>query len=512
MKDSTVSNKRIAKNAIYLYLRLLITMFCSFYTSKVILEVLGVEDFGIYNVVGGVTLAITFFTGSLTSVAQRYFNLGLGTNDSERTNQYFNQFLLIFGFCALLVLLVGECVSYWIVNSLLNIPAARIEAAMWVYQFSLLSLVLSLFQIPYQSAVIAHEKMGVFAFISLFETVSRLIILYLILALDGDRLIEYGLLYFLTCVIVLVSYMVYSHVRFSEIFLKFYFNKPLMKEMSGFVGYNMYGGFAFAMCEQGVDVLFNIFFGPAINAARALTRQVDNGIYRFSDNILSSVRPPIIKLYSQGNYKHMLSLAMNATRYCLFINILLVVPIIVNVDFILTIWLKTVPAFTGCFIIIVLIQRNIYIANNMLIVLATATGDLRRSQLYGRTFTLLALPISYVALLIVKSPVTPMVIILLSTIFFWLNNIRDCHIQVELSYKEYLVECVLPPLKLCIPVFFVEYFLSCVISEGWACLIYSTVTGTILGLVIIYFFLLRDTERDLIHSKAHVLVQKFKTK
>lgn len=512
MEDSTVSNKRIAKNAIYLYMRLLITMFVSFFTSRVILEVLGVVDFGIYNVVGGVTLAIAFFTGSLTSVAQRYFNLSLGKNDGDRTNQYFNQFLLIFGICALIIIFVGECASCWIVNDILNIPDDRRNAAMWVYQFSLLALALSLVQIPYQSSVIAHEKMGVFALISLFETVSRLVILYVIMVLNGDRLIEYGSLYFLTCVIVFMSYSIYCHTHFKEVYIQYYFNRPLMKEMSRLVGYNMYGGFAFAMCEQGVDVLFNIFFGPTINAARALTRQVDNGIYRFSDNILSSVRPPLVKLYSQNNYEHMLSLAMNATRYCLFINILLVVPIIVNVDFILEIWLKTVPAYTGCFITIVLIQRNLYIANDMLIVFANATGNLKRSQLYGRTFTLLALPVSYVALLIVKSPVVPVLVILMSALCFWLNNIRDSHIQVGLSYKEYFKKCVLPALELCIPVFMVEYLLGRTIANELQSLVITALVGTIFGACLIYFFLLKDNERSLILNKVYAVIQKIHNK
>lgn len=508
MAYSEVNKRKIAKNTAFLYMRMFFTMFISFYTSRVILEVLGVEDFGIYNVVGGITTAIVFFTGSLTNVTQRYYNLGLGQEDKTLTSCYFNQFLLIFFILALLVLIIGEALASWIVNILLSIPEPRREAAAWVYQFSLLALILSLVQIPYQSAVIAHEKMDTFAYVSLFESISRLAILYILQALQGDKLVVYGGLYFLICLSSFLVYAFYSHAKFEECFYRFYFSKPLAKEMLKFVSYNMYGCFAFSMCQQGVNVLLNMFFGPAVNAARALSLQVFQGVFRFSDNILTAVRPPIIKLYSQGNRRQMVSLSISATRYCLFLNALLVIPIIVNVDFILSVWLKKVPAYTTVFIIIVLIESNFNIANNMLTVLVNATGDLKRNQFYGRTFTLLALPISYVALLWMKSPAIPMLIILLSTFFYWLNNVRDAHIQVRLGYTDYFKQIIFPTAVLYACLSPLSYAVKSCMAEGWLNLIATTVVCTVLGLSVIYGLLLNTTERSFVRDKIQIALKK----
>lgn len=480
---------------------MLFTMLISFFTSRVILEVLGVEDFGIYNVVGGITTIIVFFTGCLTNVSQRYYNLGLGQNDIKRTNQYFNQFLLIFSVLALLVFVVGEGLASWIIDDLLFIPETRKEAAAWVFRFSLVALSLSLLQIPYLSAVIAHEKMDIFAYISLFESISRLGILYVIQAFHGDKLILYGGLYLSISFLSFLIYVIYGHVKFEECFYKFYFSKPLAKEMSRFVGYNMYGCFAFSMCQQGVNVLFNVFFGPSVNAARALSMQVYQGVYRFSDNILTAVRPPIIKLYSQNDRPRMVSLAISATRYCLFVNALLVIPIIVNVDFILQVWLRQVPEYTAFFIIVVLVESNFNIANQMLTILVNATGNLKRNQFYGRTFTLLALPLSYQALLWIKTPIVPMLIILVTTILYWMNNLRDTHMQVRLNYMEYFKKIIMPTVILYVSLCLLSYIPYALMDDGWMKLVVTVSLNLVAGLIIIYQILMNNMEREIIRNK-----------
>lgn len=508
MNCNTVDNKRITKNAIFLYVRMLFTMFISFFTSRVILEVLGVTDFGIYNVVGGITTIIVFFTGCLTNVAQRYFNLGLGQRNISLTNQFFNQFLLLFSLLALLVFVIGEGFATYIINEFLLLPEGRKQAASWVYQCSLIALSFSLVQIPYQSLVIAHEKMNVFALVSLFESILRLVILYIVQALSGDRLVLYGSLYLSISVFSFLIYALYAHAKFDECFYKYYFNKSLAKKMFKFVGYNMYGCFAFSMCQQGVNVLFNLFFGPTVNAARALSMQVYQGVFRFSDNILTAVRPPIIKLYSQNETEKMISLAIGATRYCLFVNTLLVIPIMVNVDFILHIWLRQVPDYTAVFIIIILIESNFNIANQMLTVLVNATGNLKRNQFYGRTFTLLTLPLSYIALLHVKSPVIPMLIILVSTICYWLNNIRDTHIQIQLSYKEYLTKTIVPISVLHLFLCLLSYTMTFWMDDGWMKLILTVSANVVIGTIIIYSLLMSKKERNVIRNKIQMILQK----
>lgn len=512
MESTQVDNKRITKNATVLYLRMAVTMFVSFYTSRVILQVLGVVDFGIYNVVYGVTMIVTFFSGSLMNVAQRYLNLGIGENDLEKTNNFFNQFVLIFCTISIVVLIIGEFLSECVIESLLNIPEERIYASHWVYQLSLFALVLTLIQIPFQAAVIANEKMDVFAYITLFESFGKLGILYLVQAMCGDNLILYVISLFGVSFIVFCSYFFYCINKFAECRLKYYFNKRLAREMSSFIGYNVYGCFAFSLSQQGVNVLLNIFFGPAVNAARAIAMQVNQGVYKFSDNILIAVRPPIIKLYAQKDNIKMINLSVNTTRYCLYINTLFVLPIIFNSEYILKLWLGTVPEYTGAFVGIILIESFFNIMNQMITILVNATGNLKRNQFYGRTFTLLVLPISYIILLWVKSPTIPIIITLLGTSLYFLNNLYDVHLQLGVNMVSYMKNTILPVIALSLPLSIVCFVIVHLVGQNFTSLLFSTIMVFTMGVIIVYIFLISDNERKkvkvFLNSKSRIKIFK----
>ena len=512
MESSVVDNKRITKNAAVLYLRMAVTMFVSFYTSRIILQVLGVEDFGIYNVVYGVTMIVTFFSGSLMNVTQRYLNLGIGANDLRQTNRYFNQFLVIFLTISLIVLVIGEVLSGWVVESLLSIPKERIYASHWVYQLSLVALVLTLVQIPFQAAVIANEKMRAFAYITLFESFAKLGILFLVQSMNGDNLIQYVVLLFIVSLSAFISYMFYCLKYFPECKIKFYYNNRLAKEMFSFVGYNVYGCFAFSMSHQGVNVLLNIFFGPAINAARAISLQVFQGIYKFSDNILVAVRPPVIKLYAQKDNSAMIELSINTARYCLFINTLLVLPVVFNCEYILNLWLGRVPDYTAIFIDIVLIESFFNIMNQMITILVNATGKLKRNQFYGRTFTLLVLPISYVMLLWVKNPSIPIIATLIGTVLYFLNNLYDVHLQLGVNMMHYLKRTIVPVLVLSLPLGFSCFLIGLFGGQSFAALLLSTLVVFTMGAAIIYFFLISENEKtkvnNLLNRKLRIIISK----
>lgn len=501
MESGKIDNKRITKNAAVLYLRMILTMFITFYASRVILEVLGVEDFGIYNVVWGVTTVVTFFSGSLTNVSQRYFNIALGMNDEDLTNKYFNQFLIIFSSIAIIVFILGEIFSVYVIEKLLSIPGDRIYAAHWVFQFSLLSLVLLLIQIPYQSLVIANERMNAFAYISLFESFSKLAILYVLKSASLDRLILYSILLFVISSAIFIYYVLYCKKHFRESRLKYYLNKELAKEMTSFVGYNVYGCLAFSLCQQGVNVLLNIFFGPAINAARAISMQIYQGVYRFSDNILVAVRPPIIKLYAQNEHEQMSELAIRTTKYCLFINVLIVLPVFFNIDYILQIWLKNVPDYTSAFVVIILIESFFNIMNQVLTTLANATGDLKRNQFYGRTFTLLSLPLAYVLLLLFNNPVVPIIAILLGSILYFSNNLYDVHLQLKMSIVYYLKKVILP--TFCLMLLSSTFFIITkhVLWNNFIYLILSLIINIFVVIPLILFLFLDIRERNIIIDK-----------
>ncbi len=501
MESSVVDNKRITKNAAVLYLRMAVTMFVSFYTSRVILQVLGVEDFGIYNVVYGVTMIVIFFSGSLMNVTQRYLNLGIGANDLLQTNCYFNQFIIIFLAISLIVLVIGEVLSVWIVESLLCIPEERIEASHWVYQLSLVTLVLTLVQIPFQAAVVANEKMSAFAYITLLESFAKLGILFLVRSMNGDNLIQYVVFLFIVSLTVFISYLFYCLKYFPECKIKFYYNNKLAKEMCSFVGYNVYGCFAFSMSQQGVNVLLNIFFGPAINAARAIAMQIYQGIYKFSDNLLVAVRPPIIKLYAQNDIDKMILLSANTTRYCLFLNTLLVLPVIFNVDYVLEIWLGKVPAYASVFVFIILIESYFNIMNQMITVLVNATGNLKRNQFYGRTYTLLVLPLSYVLLLITDNPTIPMLLTVVGAVAYFFNNLYDVHLQLGVNMKVYCMNTVMPVCMLHMPLILLFLIISKYIEIEWIKLVTSLFLDFIIGSFLIFVFFLNGSEKQFVTNK-----------
>ena len=497
--NKSIDNKRITKNAFLLYLRMIITMGISIYTSRVILDVLGVEDYGIYNVVAGVTTMVIFFSGSLSNAAQRYFSLGLGKCDLITTNKYFSQFMLIFGVLAIAVLLLGESLSIWVIESLLVIPADRIEAAYWVYHCSLISMALTFIQIPYQSAIIAHERMDTFAYLSLFESFGRLGILYLIVVIGGDSLTVYALLFLAISFCLLLLHYFYCRIKFEDCKYRYYFSKRLAYEMTSFVGYNMFGCFAFAAANQGVNVLLNIFFGPTVNAARAIAMQVNAAIVKFTDNIVVAVRPGIIKLYAQNQIDEMLALSINSVRYCLYVNFLVAIPIVLNLDFILNLWLKQVPEYTEVFIILILIEGIFNIVNQPITILVNATGKLKRNQFYGRMYTLAVLPISYLLLLVYKTPTIPMSVCVLGTICYMLNNIFDVKNQLGLNIVEFIRITFCKTACVFVPLVILCWLSTKFLSNGWLCMIVTTAIDILIGLTLVYHFLLGDTEKKYVN-------------
>lgn len=506
-----IKENNITKNTAILYIRMFISMFISFYTSRVILEVLGINDFGIYNVVGGTASMVTFFTGSLTNISQRYFNIGLGHNNLKETNQYLNQFLIIYSVITILVIIIGEILAEWIIFDFLSIPEKRISAALLVYHYSLFTLAINIIQIPFISLVIAHEKIHIFAWISLGEVISKLIILFIIEQMIFDKLSSYAFCLFLISLIIFTSYILYCHNHFIECKIKYYFNKDLAKEMFRFIGCNIYGCFAFSMATQGTNILLNIFFGPTINAARAIAMQIYGGVYRFSENIMTAIRPPIVKLYAQGENEKMLRLVYLSSRYCMFINVLITIPIIFNINLILKIWLNVIPDYTNIFIIIVLIESFFNILNQPLTILVNATGNLKRNQVYGRTFTLLTLPVSYIILLYLKNPIIPAIINTIFTILYVFNNLLDDKKQLNLNLRIYLKQVILPTLYTAFIIFSIYKIMTFILTNNDIISLFINTFSTIcIGCIIVFYTILYETEKKYIVNIFTKLIRKKK--
>lgn len=460
------NNKRIAKNTMFLYARMLLIMGVTLYTSRVVLQVLGVEDFGIYNVVGGIVSILSFFITSLSNVSQRYLNIGLGKQDLLETEHAFRQSFTLMLLLSAIFFLLGETLGLWFVYNKLVIPPNRIVAALWVYQFSLISVLSSINQAPLMGAIVAHEKMNMYAYLGMFEACARLGIVYLLrLSSSFDSLTLYGMLMALVSLLTWSFYAIYCVRLFQECRFRFYWHPPLVKEMLRFIGQNLFGCFAWAVGIQGTNVLLNLFFGPAINAARAVSVQVSIVITRFTENIMTAVKPQIIKSYASGEREYMITLIEKSSKYACFLAVLLAIPMMIEIEFILEVWLGQVPKHTVVFTRLALCESLMGVFISPLWIAANATGRIKNSQVYGRMFTLSILPISYLLLKVQQDPMIPFVIAIFANIGYWFYCLHDISVQIQLNIRCYMKEVVIPGLFLSLILFFVGFIQNWMIPK-----------------------------------------------
>lgn len=395
---SNLSNKRIAKNTLLLYFRMLLTMAVSLYTSRVILSTLGVEDYGIYNVVGGVVAMFGFINGSMSSATQRYITFALGKGDEKRLQTVFSTTLQIHALIAFLTVILGETIGLWFLYNKMQIPADRMEAAFWVLQCSIASTVVMIVSVPYNAGIIAHEKMAAFAYISILEVILKLIIVYMLVVFYIDKLVLYAILLLVVQLLIRICYSFYCNKHFKETKYHHVWDKILFKEMVSFAAWSILGNLSFILFTQGLNILLNVFFGPVVNAARAVAVQVQNAIQQFVSNFQMALNPQITKTYAQDNMTEMYELIYRSAKFSFFLLFFLSLPVLFETNFILTVWLKTVPENTVIFLRIMICISLIYTIANPMIIANQATGKVKKYQAVCGTILLLILPISYILL------------------------------------------------------------------------------------------------------------------
>lgn len=398
MSDSSVNNKRIAKNTLLLYVRTLFVMVVSLYTSRVVLNTLGVSDYGIYNVVGGVVAMFGFINSSMTSTTQRYITFALGKGNIARLQRVFSTALQIHLFISVLIIILGETVGLWFMYTQMQIPTDRMDAAFWVLQCSIISTAIMVISVPYNADIIAHEKMSAFAYISILEAVLKLAVVFLLLVFSSDKLILYAFLILFVQLLIRFCYSCYCNRHFEESKYRHVWDKALFKEMTGFAGWSMFGNLSGVLFGQGLNMLLNVFFGPVVNAARAVSVQVQNAIQQFVGNFQMALNPQITKTYATENMEDMHKLMYRSARFSFYLLFFLSLPVMLETNFILTIWLKTVPENTVVFLRIMICTSLIYTLANPLIVANQATGKVKKYQAICGTILLMILPISYICL------------------------------------------------------------------------------------------------------------------
>jgi len=392
------SNKTIAKNTLFLYFRMILVMGVSLFTSRIVLRELGVSDYGIYSLVGGIVALFGFFNAAMSSATQRYFSFDIGKGDQEKLRKTFSATLSIHAGIALLVLILAETIGLWYVNYKMVFPSERSLAVNVVYQFSIFSFLLGIIQVPYNALIIARERMNVYAYVSILEVILKLIIVFMLVYFGSDKLITYAILTFVVSFIIRMVYQIYCRKNFKESKYKFEYDKQYYRELMSYSGWSLFGNIAAVARGQGINVVLNLFFGTVVNAAYGITLTVQGAVQSFVTNFQIAVNPQIIKNYAKGDLNAMQLLIFRSSKLSFFLFFILSFPIILNTDYILNLWLTVVPEHTVIFIQLAFFYLMIDSISYSLIIAVQATGRIKNYQIIIGTLIFLSLPISYLVL------------------------------------------------------------------------------------------------------------------
>lgn len=443
--SSSTNNKRVAKNTLFLYFRMILIMLVSLYTSRVILATLGIRDYGIYNVVAGVVTMFSFLNNSMSTATQRFLTFELGKGDTNGLKKVFAVALNIHICIALLVIVLAETVGLWFVNAKLVIPADRMVAANWIYQFAILSFCVNVLQVPYNATLIAHEKMSIYAYISILEVLLKLGIVYLLVISPIDKLITYGFLFLMVQILIRAIYQVYCRRHYEETKFHLFWDKGLYKQMSGFAGWNLFGSIAWLLRDQGLNIVLNLFFGPVINAARGVSYQVSNAVVNFISNFQVALNPQITKNYANGSYGEMEKLAYQGIKFSFLLLFMMAFPLCIDIKFVLSIWLVKVPDYTALFIILILIDALVgNLFGTPFMTSLSATGKIRNYQITVSCIILLIVPVSYVILKLGAGPESVFYVAILFNLISGMARYAFCIKQIGYSAKRYVSYVILP--------------------------------------------------------------------
>lgn len=466
MADISANNKRIAKNTLILYIRMFVFMAIGFYTSRVILNTLGVEDYGVYNVVGGIVTMFTFINGALASATSRNITFELGTGNKEKLRAVFGTGLTIHGIVSLIIILAAETIGLWLFYHKMQIPVDRMDAAMWVYQLSVLSAALSIMMVPYNAAIIAHEKMSAFAWITLLDAILKLVIVFLLVVIPYDKLIIYALLFFLVSVVDQLIYVIYCFKHFPESHSGFVWNNIILKEMSSFAGWSLFGNLAGVAFTQGVNILLNIFFGPVVNAARGVAVQVQSIVQQFIRNFQVALNPQITKSYAANELGEMHKLMFRSARFSFLLMFFISLPVLLETNFLLVIWLKIVPENTVLFFRLIMCTSLIYATANPLIIANQATGIVKNYQIVCGCILLTILPISYLVLKLGAPAYSVFVVHFVVEAIAQFARMYMLRHLIDLPVSAYMKQIYLPLLGVIVTSAILPLGVHCALDEG----------------------------------------------
>ena len=498
MTENLSNNKRIAKNTLMLYLRMFLILGVSLFTSRVVLQTLGVSDYGVYSVVGGFVSMLAYLNAVFVGATQRFMSFALGKSDKTVLSATFATAKLSHIIIAIIILVVAETFGLWFVNNKLVIDAGRMIAANWVYQCSVFSLLITIITIPYNACIVAHEHMHVYAYVSILDVVLKLVTLYLLVILSGDKLVVYALLHVAIAVIVCLCYTFYCRKNFEECRVKPSIDKPLLKEMTSFAGWTALGSLGFTFKDQFSNIILNVFLGTTINAARGIAIQVNSAVNSFATNFFMAISPQITKQYASGNLEQSQKLVYAGSRYSFYLLSFITIPVIINIDYILKIWLGKVPDYTASFLIITLITSLIYSLSNPITTALQATGNIKVFQIGISIILLLELPAAYIILKLGYPPdysLLPAIVTNSIALVFRFHLLKK--MIPSYSLKEYYINNVLRCLILFVICFIPCFYFKKILSDSFVGMSVSVVVSIIFIGIVVYLAGINTAERQM---------------
>jgi O-antigen/teichoic acid export membrane protein len=501
-KSNIENNKRIAKNTLALYIRMFFSLLVSLYTARVILNTLGVADYGIHNVVAGVVTMFGFINAAMATGTQRFLTFELGKGDIPQLKRVFSMSLNIHIIIALLIFVLAETLGLWFLNTKMVIPPDRMIAANWVYQLSIISAMLSITQVPYTASLMAHERFGVYAYVGIVEVVLRLVIVYLLVLIAWDKLILYSVLSFCVASGVVVFYRYYCKSKFEECTYHFEKNKVLFKTLIGFSGWSLLGNLSHILLTQGMNILINIFFGVAVNAARAITVQVETAINSFVTNFMVALNPQITKNYATHNFDEMKILMERGAKFSFSLFFLLALPVFIEVRMILKLWLNIVPEYTVIFIRLNLIVVLIYTLTNTYLTGILATGNIKRYQLKIAIMVAVLYATTIFLLNQGFSPEITYIVYIAIALFVFIFRISAIKRLMFFSIRDYFKNVVLKAIFIVIVSIPIPFLLNFYLQPNLLRIVVVTISSVLISLIGIYVVGLNNPEKKMVTSFA----------
>lgn len=503
------SKETIAKNTILLYIRTLIVLFVSLWTSRVILLSLGAEDFGIFNAVGGLVTMFAILTGSMSSAISRFITFEIGTGNLEKLKRVFSASIVVQVVFVAVIVFVAETIGLWFLNNKMVIPAERMAAANWVFQFTVITFCFNLLAIPYNAELIAHEHMKTYAYVSIVDNVLRLAIAFLIYVSPIDKLVFYSALMTLLAISVRLFYQFYCKHYFEECrHVKWRADKGLILELGKFAGWNMFGSAAVTFRTQGISILLNVFFGPLLNAAYGIANQVNAAVMMFTNNFTTAFTPSITKAYAEKEYSYMNSLVLQGARFSYYLLFIFVLPILFETETILSIWLKEVPDHAVQFVRLVLIFSLVEILSGTIVRAVLATGDIKKYQVIVGSVALSTIPIAYLVLKLGGFAETTMMVSIIVAVVTLIVRLLIVKPMIGLSFSTFIKEVMWPVTIATIISSVLPSIIFLVMPKGITSFFVVCLTSIICAAAACFLFGCTTSEKNVIMTKIKILIKR----